>query len=369
MMKVLVTGVEGFIGKNLCVSLSRNTEIEVIRFSRQDVIEKLPGLVEKVDFIFHLAGVNRPKDDTEFFSGNSDLTEALCQAVKLTGRNIPIVLTSSIQAERPNAYGKSKLKAEMHLLNLYMETGNNVYIYRLPNVFGKWCKPNYNSVVATFCHNISHNLPIQINDPSADLKLVHIGAVVTSFLDVMQSSRKDRLYIEVQPIYEVTLGELADQLYKFKESRESLVVEPVGDGFTRVLYATYISYIPPNEFNYPLTKNEDARGSFVEMLKTKDSGQFSFFTAHPGVTRGGHYHHVKTEKFLVIKGQARFGFRHIITDEVCEIFTSGEQPEIVETVPGWSHDVTNVGDDELVVMLWANENFDKARPDTVYFKV
>lgn len=278
-------------------------------------------------------------------------------------------MASSIQAERPNAYGKSKLKAEMHLLNLYMETGNNVYIYRLPNVFGKWCKPNYNSVVATFCHNISHNLPIQINDPSATLKLVHIGAVVTSFLDVMQSLPDDKLYIDVEPIYEVTLGELADQLYKFKESRASLVVEPVGDGFTRVLYATYISYIPPNEFNYPLKKNEDARGSFVEMLKTKDSGQFSFFTAHPGVTRGGHYHHVKTEKFLVIKGQARFGFRHIVTDEVCEIFTSGEQPEVVETVPGWSHDVTNVGEDELVVMLWANENFDKARPDTVYFKV
>ncbi len=368
-MKVLVTGSDGFIGKNLCVSLQRVEDLEVVKFNHENALDDLQGLIESSDFIFHLAGINRPENETEFLEGNADLTENICNCIRQSGRNIPLVLTSSVQAERSNAYGRSKLKAEMHVLNLYMDLENTVYIYRLPNVFGKWCKPNYNSVVATFCHNISHGLPIQINAPETELNLVHIGAVVSSFIDIMQLQPTDAIYVNVDPIYKVTLGELADQLYKFKNSRETLVIEAVGDGFTRVLYATYISYISPSDFNYALTKHEDPRGSFVEMLKTKDSGQFSFFTAHPGVTRGGHYHHVKTEKFLVIKGKARFGFRHIVTNEVCEIMTSGEHPEVVETVPGWSHDVTNIGEDELVVMLWANENFDKVRPDTVYFKV
>lgn len=368
-MKVLVTGAYGFIGKNLSVTLQRRTDLEVIKFTREYDVADLPGLVAQVDFIFHLAGVNRPKEEKEFFEGNADLTQLICDAIRASGRKIPVILSSSIQAERMNPYGRSKLQAEMHLLNLYMETENPVYIYRLPNVFGKWCKPNYNSVVATFCHNISHDLPIQINDPSAPLSLVHIGDVVTSFVRVMDELPKDALHIDVEPVYHTTVGELADQLHQFKKGRETLVTEPVGDGFMRVLYATYISYISPDQFNYPLKKHEDPRGVFVEMLKTKDSGQFSFFTAHPGITRGGHYHHVKTEKFLVIKGKARFGFRHIVTDEVREIFTSGDKPEIVETVPGWSHDITNVGDDEMVVMLWANENFNPEKPDTVAYKV
>ena len=369
MSKILVTGANGFIGKNLCVTLQRRTDLEVIKFTRESDVADLPGLVAQVDFIFHLAGVNRPKQEREFFEGNADLTKLIAEAIRASGRKIPVILSSSIQAERMNPYGRSKLQAEMHLLNLYMETENPVYIYRLPNVFGKWCKPNYNSVVATFCHNISHDLPIQINDPSAPLSLVHIGDVVTSFIRVMNDLPKETLHIDVTPVYHTTVGELADQLMQFKKSRETLVTEAVGDGFMRVLYATYISYISPDQFNYPLKKHEDPRGVFVEMLKTKDSGQFSFFTAHPGVTRGGHYHHVKTEKFLVIKGKARFGFRHIVTDEVREIFTSGDTPEIVETVPGWSHDITNVGDDEMVVMLWANENFNPAKPDTVAYKV
>lgn len=368
-MKVLITGANGFIGKNLCVSLARESSIEILKYTRDSSEETLATLVEQADFIFHLAGVNRPKSEDEFFSGNADLTGLICQAIAKTGRNIPIVITSSIQAERPNAYGRSKLKAEMHLLNLYMETGNTVYIYRLPNVFGKWCRPNYNSAVATFCHNISHGLPIQVNDVNTELSLVHIGSVVTSFMDVLLNRPQDTLHITVDPVYQVTLGELVEQLTKFKNSRETLITEPVGDGFIRVLYATYISYISPSDFNYPLVKHEDQRGAFVEMLKTRDSGQFSFFTAHPGVTRGGHYHHVKTEKFLVIKGQARFGFRHIVTDEFVEIVTTGDKPEIVETVPGWSHDITNIGNDEMVVMLWANENFDRQRPDTVAHKV
>lgn len=368
-MKVLVTGANGFIGKNLCVTLQSDVCVEVIEFTRQSNIEELPSLVSQVDFIFHLAGVNRPNNENEFFEGNADLTKMICDAIRATGRNIPVILSSSIQAGHMNPYGRSKLQAEMHLLNLYMETENPVYIYRLPNVFGKWCKPNYNSVVATFCYNISHNLPIQINDPSAPLRLVHIGDVVSSFLHVMTELPKESLYIEVGPVYHTTVGELAEQLYQFKNSRESLISEAVGDGYLRVLYATYLSYLSFNQFRYPLKKHEDSRGAFVEMLKTKDSGQFSFFTAHPGVTRGGHYHHVKNEKFLVVKGRARFGFRNIVTNEVHEIYTSGEQPEIVETVPGWSHDITNVGDDEMVVMLWANENFNPDNPDTVAHKV
>lgn len=369
-MKVLVTGADGFIGKNLCVTLQRRDDIEVIKFTRKSDPADLSGLVARADFIFHLAGVNRPKEEKEFFGSNADLTKLICDAISLCGRKIPVILSSSIQAEHMNPYGRSKLQAEMHLLNLYMETENPVFIYRLPNVFGKWCKPNYNSVVATFCHNISHDLPIQINDPSAPLTLVHIGDVVTSFMDVMGELPKEALYIDVAPVYHTTVGELADQLYQFKKSRETLVTEAVGGGYTRLLYATYISYISPEQFNYPLKKNEDPRGAFVEMLKTKDFGQFSFFTAHPGVTRGGHYHHIKNEKFLVVKGKARFRFRHIVTNEVHEIFTSGDQPEIVETVPGWSHDITNVGEgDEMIAMLWANENFNRAKPDTVAYKV
>lgn len=368
-MKVLVTGANGFVGKNLIVSLQRDDNIEVLKYSRESTPNELKKAINQADFIFHLAGVNRPKNEMEFDIGNSDLTATICELIRAENRNIPIVYTSSIQAEQDNAYGRSKLKAETHLINLHNETGNYVYIYRLPNVFGKWCKPNYNSVVATFCYNIANDLPIEIHNPDAELNLVHIGAVVTSFIDTLQNRPKNTIQMCVEPIYKVTLGQLACMLQSYKNSRKTLITEEVGAGFNRVLYATYISYIAPSDFNYSLTKHEDPRGVFVEMLKTKNSGQFSFFTAHPGVTRGGHYHHCKTEKFLVIKGSARFGFRHIITNEVCEIFTSGDKPEVVETVPGWSHDVTNIGDEELIVMLWANENFDVNAPDTVWHEV
>ena len=233
-------------------------------------------------------------------------------------------------------------------------------------MFGKWCKPNYNSVVATFCHNISHDLPIQINDPDAQLNLVHIGDVVNSFMTVMSKLPKETLHIDIDAVYQITVGKLAEQLKLFKNSRETLVTEAVGDGFMRVLYATYISYISPDQFNYPLIKHEDPRGVFVEMLKTKDSGQFSFFTAHPGITRGGHYHHVKTEKFLVVKGKAEFRFRNILTSERYNVSTSSDTPHVVETTPCWSHDITNIGEDEMVVLLWANEIFDIEKPDTYY---
>ena len=242
-------------------------------------------------------------------------------------------------------------------------------IYRLPNVFGKWCKPNYNSVVATFCHNIVNDLPITVNDSSAQLKLVYVDDVVNEFINRLSNIVPGLSNGVVEPVYSLTLGELAAQVEQFKACRSSLVVEHVGLGFIRALYATYVSYLPPNRFMYSLPKHGDERGVFVEMLKKKDSGQFSYFNAHPGVTRGGHYHHTKTEKFLVIKGSARFRFRHVLTNEVYAVDVNGEKPQIVETVPGWTHDITNTGNEEMMVMLWANEIFDRERPDTIASEV
>ncbi len=364
-----MTGADGFIGKNLCSHLSQNSDTEVIKFTHDMPMGELDNLVQNSNFIFHLAGINRPEEEAEFFEGNTDLTELVCNLIKQSGKNIPIALTSSIQAEQANPYGRSKLQAETHLLSLHEQTGNSVTIYRLPNVFGKWCRPNYNSVVATFCHNICRGLPIHVNNPDTELSLVHVDDVISSFTEILNEFPSNQLYTNVSPVYDISLGVLADQLVRFRDSRDTIVTEPVGSGFTRALYATYISYLSPDNFKYPLVKHEDERGSFVEMLKTHDSGQFSFFTAHPGVTRGGHYHHIKTEKFLVLKGDARFGFRHIGTEETFEIITSGDIPEVVETVPGWSHDITNIGDGEMVVMLWANEIFDKNHPDTIAYKV
>lgn len=363
-MKVLITGVNGFIGKNLAVHLAERKDIEVFRFGREDDLSTLGSFVGQCDFIFHLAGVNRPQDPKEFAEGNVDFTQSLCQAVIASGRKIPVIYTSSIQAEVDNAYGKSKLGAENALVDLARDFGSNVHIYRLPNVFGKWSRPNYNSAVSTFCHNISRDLPVQINDPSAKIKLVYIDDVVKSFIEVMDGSKAASVFVQVEPEYEITVGELSERLYGFRDSRNTLMTDAVGTGLTRALYSTYLSYLPANDFTYKVAQHGDSRGVFVEMLKTPDAGQFSYFTAHPGITRGGHYHHSKTEKFLVIKGNACFRFRHIVSGEFYELFTSGEQAEIVETVPGWTHDVTNTGDDELIVMLWANEVFDREHPDT-----
>ena len=363
-MRVLITGYKGFIGKNLVVRLGELPGFDIHCFDCDDSLESLQGRVNEADAVVHLAGVNRPKDVLEFSVGNADLTAVLCAAIKATGRHIPLLLASSIQAELANPYGQSKHAAEQAVEQLCAETGNPAVIYRLPNVFGKWCKPNYNSVVATFCHNIANDLPIQLNDPSTQLKLVYVDDVIEAFLQALGNTRQGLQWGTVEPCYCIGLGELAEQIEAFKNCRVSLVTERVGRGLVRALYATYVSYLTPARFSYDLPCHSDERGVFVEMLKTSDSGQFSFFTAHPGITRGGHYHHTKTEKFLVIKGTARFGFRHVITNETYEVLTSGDVPCVVETVPGWTHDITNVGNDEMVVMLWANEIFDRARPDT-----
>ncbi|MGF2735347.1 UDP-2-acetamido-2,6-beta-L-arabino-hexul-4-ose reductase [Marinobacter sp. DUT-1] len=363
-MKVLVTGANGFIGKNLQMHLEEKGGFEMVPFTREHTEQDLPGLLEGVDWIVHLAGINRPQDPAEFITGNVGLTRALCNAVQATDRHIPVIYSSSIQAEQDNDYGTSKREAEEALLALHEATGNPVYIYRLANVFGKWARPNYNSAVATFCHNIARDLPVQINDPNAVINLVYVDDVIASFLSLLGGEPKNDSFVDVEPVYQITVGELASQLSRFKASRDNLITEPVGNGLVRALYSTYVSYLPPDRFTYTVPQHGDERGVFVEMLKTPDAGQFSFFTAHPGVTRGGHYHHSKTEKFLVIKGKACFRFRHMLTGEFYELFTEGSKPEIVETVPGWTHDITNVGDDELVCMLWANEIFDRDNPDT-----
>jgi UDP-2-acetamido-2,6-beta-L-arabino-hexul-4-ose reductase len=368
-IKVLVTGASGFIGKNLITHLDEHDHFTALAFLRQNSIDELQAMVDQADAIIHLAGENRPKDVSAFEKVNVRLTQLLCDSIITTGRKIPLVLASSIQAEHDNPYGKSKLRAEQAVEKLAKQTNNPVYIYRLSNVFGKWCKPDYNSVVATFCHNIAHNLPIQINDTSTSLKLVYVDDVVSAFLRVIQQTSLGVSRLSIEPEYSTSLGEMAKQIKAFKNCRSTLLSEIVGKGLVRALYSTYMSYLNPEQFSYSLPQYGDERGIFVEMLKTKDSGQFSYFTSHPGISRGGHYHHSKSEKFLVIMGKARFRFRNIITNESYELFTSSEQPKVVDTVPGWSHDIKNIGTEEMVVMLWANEIFDRDNPDTIEKKV
>lgn len=364
---VLITGAEGFLGKNLQLHLAERQDVRVRCFGRSQSAAELPELLQGVDFVFHLAGVNRPQDPQEFASGNAGLTAALCNALAGTGRPIPVVFTSSTQATQPNPYGQSKRAAEDALFALQREHGVPVHVFRLPNVFGKWCRPNYNSAVATFCHNIARGLPIRVNDLAAPLTLVYVDDVVERFMQLLggaDAAVDAQGFATIAPQYTTTVGAVAQQIQAFAASRASLMTERVGTGLLRALYATYVSYLPAEAFAYPVPQHADPRGVFVEMLKTPDCGQFSYFTAHPGITRGGHYHHSKTEKFLVIKGRARFKFRHMHTGETHELLTSGDKAEIVETVPGWTHDITNIGQDEMVVMLWANEVFDRARPDT-----
>lgn len=366
-MRVLITGADGFIGRNLRLLLSERQDIQVETFTRLDSPETLPLKLRGVDWVFHLAGVNRPPELDEFEIGNVGLTEALCAAIRISKKTIPVIFASSVQAELDNPYGLSKRAAEGALRSLSAEMGNPVYIYRLPNVFGKWARPNYNSAIATFCHNLARGLPITINDPAARITLVYIDDVLNAFVNIMDGATAAKTadgLVNVDTVYETTVGEVARTIQKFREGNECLLTERVGHGLVRALYSTYVSFLPTEQFSYAVPMHGDVRGVFVEMLKTKDSGQFSYFTAHPGVTRGGHYHHSKTEKFLVIKGKALFKFRHMNSGETHQIETSGGKAEIVETVPGWTHDITNIGDEEMIVMLWANEVFDRDRPDT-----
>jgi len=367
--KVVVTGADGFIGKNLTFRLRelKTWEVRPIEVGCAD--SDLREALSDADFVVHLAGVNRPQDPAEFMSGNRDTAVAVIAAIEAAGRRIPIVLTSSTQAEGDSPYGLSKKAAEETLLAFAERTANPVHIFRLTNVFGKWCRPNYNSAVATFCHNVARGLPITVHDAAAPLALVYVDDVVAAIIEIMTTRPDGGGYSEVSPVYETSVGEVAGMIRRFHTDREKGLIDSVGVGLVRALYATYVASLPPSEFSYPLTAHTDARGSFSEILKTRNSGQFSYFTAHPGVTRGGHYHHTKTEKFLVVKGEALFRFRHIVTGDEHEVRTSEESPVVVETVPGWTHDITNIGDDTLISVLWANEIFDPERPDTIAEKV
>ena len=370
--RILVTGASGFIGRNLIVRLGELPEFSISTFTRDDGVECLPSLLSQSDAVVHLAGVNRPNDEKEFLTSNCDLTNALCEALQMesaNGRKLPLILASSAQAEQDNPYGRSKLAAEQRVLNLSANAGNAVTIFRLPGVFGKWCRPNYNSVVATFCHNIANGLPIRIDEPDKKILLVYIDDVVDAIIASLRAPPSGAAMGRVEPEYAISVGDLADRIRSFDDARGKLGVERVGAGLTRALYATYISALPTERFSYAVPKHGDDRGVFVEMLKTTDSGQVSFLTARPGITRGGHYHHTKTEKFLVLRGHALFRFRNLLNEERVEVRTYGEEPVIVETIPGWSHDITNIGEDELIVMLWANEKFDKDKPDTYSSRV
>ena len=364
-MNIVVTGAQGFIGKNLCVMLVEKGYDSVVQIDRDTSEQAIKKALSTADFVYHLAGINRPKEESEFTTGNADFTEFVVNELKGNGRNTPIMLSSSIQASLDNAYGVSKAQAETLITDYGKEISAGTFIYRFPNVFGKWCRPNYNSFVATFCHNIVNGIDINIHNPSAPVNLVYIDDVCHSLTALLEGGVESG-FKQVPVEYNTTVGEVADLLKAFKDSRDTLVTEHVGTGLIRALYSTYLSYFEPSKFHYTLPKYGDERGVFCEMLKTKESGQFSFFTAHKGITRGGHYHHSKNEKFLVIKGKALFKFEHIATGERYELTVDSKEATVVETVPGWSHDITNIGEEELIVMLWANEIFDREAPDTIW---
>lgn len=374
-MRIVITGADGFIGKNLRVRLAELGHTDVVGITRATPPDAMQKTLEGANFVFHLAGVNRPQDPAEFATGNAGLTQTVCAQLAAAGRRVPVVLASSTQAAVDNPYGRSKLAAEEAVRSYGKATSAPVHVFRLTNVFGKWARPHYNSAIATFCHNIARGQPITVNDPSSPLQLVYVDDVVEAFVQLLAASEVSAAptatgdFAEVSPVYTTTVGEVAQTLQSFADSRRTLITPPVGTGLVRALYSTYISYLPPEAFDYEVPRHGDPRGVFVEMLKTPDCGQFSYFSAHPGITRGEHYHHSKTEKFLVIKGTAHFGFRHISTGEAHELVVRGGEARIVETVPGWTHNITNVGDDELIVMLWANEIFDRQKPDTVAMKV
>jgi len=367
-MKILVTGSDGFIAKNLIVHLKRDEKVKLYLFSKSDSIDLLEAYIKEVDFIYHLAGVNRPKNVSEFYEGNSSLTKFIVDTLLSNEKNTPIVLSSSTQALNDNDYGISKKEAENILLDYAKQASVNVFIYRLPNVFGKWSKPNYNTVIATWCYNLTRDLDIDVNDESVLLNLVYVDDVIKSFIEKLDFKSSDN-YFEVEPIYKKTLGEIKNLLYAFRDNRKNLLIPNVASGFERALYATYLSFLPTDKFAYSLNGHQDDRGTFYEIVKTEDSGQFSLSTTVPGVLRGNHYHHTKNEKFLVVKGEAIIEFRHIITDEIIRYEVSDKKMQVVEMIPGYTHNIKNIGDEEMVLFLWANESFDVDNPDTYFEEV
>lgn len=370
-MKILVTGAKGFIGKNLVLELKNRGYEEVYEYDADSSPEALRTYTKDCGFVFHLAGVNRPDKESEFMEGNFGFTSVLLESLKKYKNPAPVLITSSIQALEDNPYGKSKRAGEELMLQYQKETGAPVFIYRLQNVFGKWCRPNYNSVVATFCHNIAHDIPIVVNDTERSMNLVHIDDVVSTFISAMHGSEnpaKDGLYY-VMAVHVVKLGELARLISSFRESRTSLMIPAMDELLVRKLYSTYLSYLPTDHFSYPLKMNEDQRGSFTEFVKSDDRGQVSVNVSRPGITKGNHWHHSKNEKFLVVSGEGIIRFRRVGGDEVIEYKVSGEKLEVVDIPPGYTHNITNTGTSDLVTIMWANELFDPGYPDTYFLEV
>lgn len=380
-MKILVTGSNGFIGKNLLAQLRNirdgkvpnctlTRDLTLYEFSRDSDPALLDTYTADCDFVIHLAGVNRSKDREAFMSGNYGFTTELLTALKKHNNRAPVLFTSSIQAVLDNVYGVSKKMVEDYLFAYEKEADAKVLIYRLLNVFGKWCKPNYNSVVATFCYNIAHDLPIRIDNPDMDMFLVYIDDVVNEIIGALQGKehRQDE-FCDVPASYEVKLGKIAELIKEFKESRTNLSVPQLDDPFTKDLYSTYLSYLPMDKFSYPLTMNTDNRGSFTEIIRTLDRGQFSVNISKPGITKGNHWHNTKNEKFVVVSGEALIQFRKIGTEEVYRYHVSGDTIKVVDIPTGYTHSIMNEGDTDLITFMWCNECFDPDKPDTYFEEV
>ncbi|WP_170075520.1 polysaccharide biosynthesis C-terminal domain-containing protein [Paraclostridium dentum] len=391
MKKILVTGSNGFVGKNTVVALNEAKKYEVITIDRQNSEEELRQATLKADFIVHLAGVNRPKETSEFYEGNGGLTEKIVSFLKNENKNTPILITSSTHAEIDNDYGKSKKQSEDELIKYSDECNAKVYIFRLPNLFGKWCKPNYNSAVTTFCYNIAHDLDVWVNDPSIELSLVYIDDVVESIVECIEGWNMlnlneineevaltttgsncvqiDKYYYEVTTVYKRTLGNIVDSLKMFRNMRKSLLIPDLSDGFNKALYSTYLTYLEEDDFSYFLDKKEDNRGWLAELVKSEQFGQMFVSKTHPGITRGNHWHHTKTEKFMVIQGQANIRFRKIDGEKVIEYIVDGEKPQVLDIPPGYTHSIENIGQDEVITLFWSNEMFNPEKPDTYFLEV
>ncbi|MGL4990285.1 MAG: NAD-dependent epimerase/dehydratase family protein [Sarcina sp.] len=369
MKKILVTGARGFIGKNLVATLKESGNYEVIEIDIDNSKEELREAVVSVDYIYHLAGVNRPKNEEEFFEGNSGLTGEIINILKENNKNTGIVITSSIQADLDNSYGRSKKLSEECILSYSKETCAKSYIFRLPNVFGKWCRPNYNSAVATFCNNITKGEEVWINDRNIELTLVYIDDVVRCLIDTFKNENLKSGYTKVDIEHKATLGRIVDLLNEFKDSRKTLKISDMSDEFTKKLYSTYLSYISEDKFSYPLKMNVDNRGSFTEFIKGNEMGQVSVNISKAGITKGNHWHHTKNEKFLVVSGNGVIKFRKIDEEKVIEYKVSGEKLEVVDIPVGYTHSIVNTGDTDMVTIMWVNESFNPNKPDTIFLEV
>lgn len=371
-MKILVTGSKGFIAKNLISELKNKGYNAIYECDKETSLEELNNYTKDCDFVYHIAGVNRPKDNNEYMEGNFGFTSILLNKLKENNNKCPILITSSIQADLDNPYGLSK-KAGEDLLFKYSEDENvKVYVYRLPNIFGKWCKPNYNSVIATFCYNIANNIDITINDANTELELAYIDDVINEFINCINEiddTKENKSFNYVQTTYNKTLGEIANLIENFKESRNNFTIPNMNDEFSKKLYSTYLSYIPKDQFTYKTKMNIDERGSFTELFKSIDRGQVSVNISKPGITKGNHWHHTKNEKFVVVSGEGLIQLRNINEEEIIEYYVSGNKIEIVDIPVGYTHNIKNIGSTDLVTVMWCNEIYDKERPDTFYEEV